>query len=884
MSPHRNTIPGRPAVSIPRPHITATLLAAALGLAASLPVMAGGLGGAGLFPGGKGGGLDNAGKGESNDPLAGLPGLVDLNANIVLIFTANLDGVQGDTNFVLGHGGGGGGAGAFVGGANAHVTVQSVLQGGMGGAGVIDDAGSGGGGDALAVLSGTVINASTGTLLGGSSNLALRAAGGGGGNGLSLGNGALFNRNGGQIIGGEGGQNLVVPLTPLSANGGEGGAGVFVTRGYVVNEGMIQGGQGGWTQTAGARGGAGGAGVVIMTGAGQPGGQPDLDNQRNATITGGRGAQPILPLTAGAAGVGVYAGNNVYIRNQGTIRAGQDGNGISGIAVLMQGDGNRLELWSSSDTAGDVISIGRNTLAVGSANGQPASARITGRLILSPTSTYEVRANAAGQADRLIFNNQAQLAGTVKVIAGAGTYAESTAYTILSAASLSGNFTSATSNLAFLAPSVANVGTDVVLTMDRRTIPDPGTAPGTSPGTDSGTALGTGTGTGSRPMRFEDAANNRNQRAAANAIEAMPSNAALYSGVLNLPTGTPASAFQALSGESHASAANTLNNVAAITAAVPVEHFRNSFNAAFTAGAPTAAAGASDAPVAPSVLPQSNARPIWAQVIGNWQRTSATGETTAVRQHTGGLFMGAHRTLASGWRVGGAVGYTDAKANTDTPDSKSDIGSYSLALYGGKSFDMGPGSLNFLAGGAYTWHDLDTKRQINAGSINQTLKASYGANTSQLFTELGYALPVNSALTLEPFGGVTWSDQRIRGFSESGGYAALSGQSQRNDLTTTSLGLRARQALTLGSVSGVLRGGLGWRHTFGDIQPRTTVAFDGSPTFSVLGAPIARDAMMVELSLDADLSRNTTLAFGYGGQFGSGNSDQTGTVTLRWKF
>ena len=140
---------------------------------------------------------------------------------------------------------------------------------------------------------------------------------------------------------------------------------------------------------------------------------------------------------------------------------------------------------------------------------------------------------------------------------------------------------------------------------------------------------------------------------------------------------------------------------------------------------------------------------------------------------------------------------------------------------------------------------------------------------------------VSPALTLEPYAGLIWSDQRIRGFSESGGYAALSGQSQRNALTTTTLGLRGRQDIMLGSIS-ALRAG--WRHTFGDVQPSTTMAFAGGDSFSVTGAPIARNAALVELGLDGNLSRSTTLAVGYSGQFGSGNRDQTASMTLRWKF
>ena len=30
-----------------------------------------------------------------------------------------------------------------------------------------------------------------------------------------------------------------------------------------------------------------------------------------------------------------------------------------------------------------------------------------------------------------------------------------------------------------------------------------------------------------------------------------------------------------------------------------------------------------------------------------------------------------------------------------------------------------------MAGAAYTWHDIDTKRDVAAGSLNQRLESSY---------------------------------------------------------------------------------------------------------------------------------------------------------------
>ena len=131
------------------------------------------------------------------------------------------------------------------------------------------------------------------------------------------------------------------------------------------------------------------------------------------------------------------------------------------------------------------------------------------------------------------------------------------------------------------------------------------------------------------------------------------------------------------------------------------------------------------------------------------------------------------------------------------------------------------------------------------GSLDQKLTAGYHASTTQLFAETGYAMKLDDAVAVEPFAGLAWSDLRVRGFNESGGSAALSGQAQKQRLTTSLAGVRGQWQPEGTAIA--LRGMLGWRHAFGGLRPSATLAFDQGPAFSVAGAPIARDAARVEL-------------------------------------
>ena len=819
----------------------ATLLACAL---AALPgyAWAAGTGGAGggtsyggLGSTGDGGGIGNAGQQGAYGTPGGGAG------------TSGLNGM------------GNGGDGSLS-------TPPSIIAVGQGGAYV---GGGGGGGGTMAIDNDT----------------GQTSHGGKGGNGAAF-TVSASSSNGGISVGGGGGQGGTIQMftgllgDPVTSGarvrGGDGGIGADVSGAVpgFTNTGIIWGGGGGAggvlldsIRTYLGSGGNGGTGLQVSRGGINIHNQGEIHGGNG----GGGGGGP------GLGGVGLHLiGDGAQVTQGGIIRGGLAGDGVTRAdAVRLTGADNVLTLMSGSTTIGNVTFAGTgNTLRLGS--GATATASITGNVTFGSDGVYQVRATNTG-FDRLNITGTADLAGArVAVSAVPGAYNESFSQPVLHAdGTLQGSrFTGVTTDLAYLTPtlSYSQDDQDVILTLTRApSNNNPGTPSPDNPGTPP-------------PIRFAELVIGGNARAVADAVETLSGFHPIYDAAIGLPRGAPQGFFSALSGEAHAGVASGLANLAGTVRTVPLSQLRGNLNAGMIPGSPTAAAGASDAAPSAAALPASLARPAWAQVVGNWQRIGATADTAAVRQHTGGVFAGADGALGNGWRLGGALGYTDSRMSVDDLASKADVSSYSAALYGGKAFALGAGKLNLMAGASYTWHDVSTRRRIAAGGLDQTLTADYGASTTQLFSEIGYAFDAARGLTLEPYAGVAWAGQRTRAFSERGGSAALSGEASRNNTTTTTLGLRAAQQLQLGTLSGTVHAGLGWRHAFGDIRPESRLAFDAGESFTVTGAPIARNAALAELGFDATVSRNATLGLAYAGQFGDGNRDHTATVILRWAF
>lgn len=505
--------------------------------------------------------------------------------------------------------------------------------------------------------------------------------------------------------------------------------------------------------------------------------------------------------------------------------------------------------------------VGATRISAGGTLAPSGTLTVNGDLSLSRGSTYEVRAAPDGTGSRVVVNGLASVAGSVVHVGPDGEFAPYQRYSILRAQALTGSFDRVSSDFAYLTPSLSYSGQDVLLELRRSTVTSP-------------------TGPEPEPIRFSALARTANQRAVADALESLPVSNEIHQAVLTLPAGAPPAALAQLAGESHATTAGALGGLALNARSVPLAQLRRNLNAAPSPGAPTASAGASDAPISAAALPGSGALPAWVQLVGQWQTGGGEDGIARFRQHTGGVFAGADGALASGWRLGGAVGVTNSKMDVGSLGSRSDIDSYSATVYAGRRFDSGAGYFNVLLGAGYTWHDISSRRQVQFAGVDQKLTANYGASTGQLFAEVGYGLPLGGHSVIEPYAGLAFNDQRVRAFGEAGGSAALHGDRQRDQTTTTTLGLRAGTTVDNLTVSG----GAGWRHALGDLKPQSRLAFADSAVFTVAGAPIAPNALVTELGVSWQASRALALSMRYDGEYGGGSKLHTGMLRAAWAF
>jgi outer membrane autotransporter protein len=257
----------------------------------------------------------------------------------------------------------------------------------------------------------------------------------------------------------------------------------------------------------------------------------------------------------------------------------------------------------------------------------------------------------------------------------------------------------------------------------------------------------------------------------------------------------------------------------------------------------------------------------WLQGVG------AHREQNDLSADTGGTFLGLDSRITDSTTLGVLLGYT--RSNADARYGSADGENYTVGAYVGTL--LGP--LSLKAGTSYTVNEIDTRRTVNFNSFSDSPHADYSANTTQVFSDVGYRLHAGSVV-LEPYAGLAWVKVSADGFTEQGGPAALTVDSSNNDVTYSTLGVRPSYTFLANEMPMRVKGGLGWRHTFGDLEPSDKNAFARTAnTFAIPGVPLAEDVTVVNLGVEAALTPSTNLSLTYNGQLAS-DAHENGLVGL----
>ena len=585
------------------------------------------------------------------------------------------------------------------------------------------------------------------------------------------------------------------------------------------------------------------------------------------------GTSPAFAGTTTVSAGGLIVGSDVSHSNAvlgGSFIVG-DGALIGGHGAIGSGSGSLVNVLKGA-TLSSGYSIGTLT--------------INGELTLQSGSTYAVDIAGTGRSDLTRVTGSTTILGgnvSVTTLDPATSYQSGQTYTILTSdGGINGAFQDTVSKSAFITANETYDLNSVHLTI---AVKNAGQTDGGGVDPTSGT-----------PQLFETVSETRNQIATAKALDTLQQSGKsleLYNRLLMLSADEARSAFNLLSGEAYASTKAALVEGSAVIRDAMNNRLRSTESFALPPSATLlsygpesgSTAATPDAFAAMTSTSREQNYNAWIQGYGNWASIDGNGNTARLDYNTGGFVAGVDGTIFDNWRLGLLAGYSRTTFDVDGRSSSGQSDNYTLGAYAGSAWKLNNGkAIAFRTGLAYTWHEIELDRSVTFPGFSDSLSSDYHAGTFQAFGELAYQWGGQDA-PLEAFANLAYVHHRTDGFNEAGRTAArLTVDSDTMDTAFTTIGLRASRHFMLGNVAANAHGSIGWRHAYGDIDTSSTNSILGSSAFTVYGAPIAKDAALIEAGLNFNLSPSATLGLNYTGQIGSHAYQQGVNAVLRVRF
>jgi len=495
---------------------------------------------------------------------------------------------------------------------------------------------------------------------------------------------------------------------------------------------------------------------------------------------------------------------------------------------------------------------------------------VSGNMTFAAPGVYLVEISPTA-ADRTNVTGAATLAGgSVQVQAETGTYTLGTTFTILNAAGgVTGTFAGLTSDFdsAFLAPELSYDANNVFLTIARSGI------------------------------SFASVGETPNEIATGGAVEALGSGNVIFDTILSLTAEQARHAFDALSGEVHASLSGVLVNQGLYVREAMLGRLIQASYAsdgagqavALAAGGPTTVAAiensgrmALGAGFHAGAIPDyGHGLTFWTRGFGSWGQFDGNGNAATAQRTLGGFISGMDAGVGDGWRAGLATGYIRSDIDVKARASSADVDSYLLAGYAGGRI----GRVALRSGAAWTWHSIDTLRAVSFPGFYESESASYGGDTGQLFAELAYPIVTDRSSAVEPFAGLAYVHVGTDDFTESGTTAALTTLGSDENVGYSTLGVRAATTMPVAGMLVTPRASVAWQYAFGDVTPDLALAFASSGiAFGISGIPLAHNSALIEAGLDFGLGQDAMLGVSYAGQLAGDLQDNGVQGRFTWRF
>ncbi|MBV9977267.1 MAG: autotransporter outer membrane beta-barrel domain-containing protein, partial [Hyphomicrobiales bacterium] len=168
--------------------------------------------------------------------------------------------------------------------------------------------------------------------------------------------------------------------------------------------------------------------------------------------------------------------------------------------------------------------------------------------------------------------------------------------------------------------------------------------------------------------------------------------------------------------------------------------------------------------------------------------------------------------------------------------------------------------------------------------------SSPSGQSYQGHAEAGYHLAFPAAgvnVSVTPYAALDYVNAHVSGFSETGGFGALSVNAADTNSFQTTLGVRLTSRIAVGNYGTIIpEVRLGWNHEFLDASQKITAALVGvaGSGFSATGIAFGRDAALIGAGFSMELSPDAKVFVDYDGRLASRLQEHSISGGLKVRF
>jgi outer membrane autotransporter protein len=279
---------------------------------------------------------------------------------------------------------------------------------------------------------------------------------------------------------------------------------------------------------------------------------------------------------------------------------------------------------------------------------------------------------------------------------------------------------------------------------------------------------------------------------------------------------------------------------------------------------------------------------IWARGADQFGTATVPASSTGVGydiNRAAPLIAGIDWRLDNGIVAGVAATYVATSAKFKD-GSSTNVSSYQGAAYAG----WAGGPWYAFGSAVVSFNEFGTSRLLTPFGLPGDATSSPSGQSYQGHAEAGYhwGLPAAGVnLSVTPCAALDYVYAQTQGFSETGGFGALSVNAADANSFQTTFGVRLTSRIGIanyGTLIPELR--LGWNHEFLDASQKITAALVGVPgsTFTSTGILFGRDAVLIGAGLSLELSPDAKVFVDYDGRLGSRLQEHSVSGGLRVRF